>query len=402
MNSNSQEPRGALTQRTQAVVQAARDQALKTLDASRDFFQSEEARFRILVVVGRFTAHAAIVLVLVLAIVLAGLGLGAVSRSRNAANGAPAQPSMQATPRSPVIVNPGGGRFFTSFQPAGVTEGDDSVIVRNVVLDSQKPVTMRSSIITYTVQAGDNVETIAQHFGLLPTTIVWSNREVEDNPDVLKVGQQLNILPVDGVWYSVQADDTLSSISSKFKAKVDDIIASPLNNLSAGANLLPGQQIVIPGGVKPFVAKVVESSRQSSRAAPKAGASYSGPAPNFAAGGTFGWPTNGYISQGFWYGHRAIDIANAVGIPVAAADGGYVSYAGWSNAGYGFMVQIDHGNGFSTLYAHLSQWYVDPGQAVARGQVIGAMGSTGNSTGPHTHFEIRYGGVPQNPLVYLP
>jgi murein DD-endopeptidase MepM/ murein hydrolase activator NlpD len=402
MDSNSSEPRNALSQRTQAVVQAARHQAARTLGASRSFFQSEEARFRILVVVGRFTAHTAIVLVLVLAIVLAGLGLGEASRAGNTSNSAQVTPSVQATSRSPVIVNPGGGRLFTNFQPAGVTEGDESVIVRNVVLDSQKPVTVRSGIITYTVQAGDNVETIAQRFGLLPTTIVWSNREVEDNPDVLKVGQQLNILPVDGVWYSVQADDTLSSIAGKFKAKVDDIVASPLNNLTAGANLLPGQQIVVPEGVKPFVAKVVEAPRQSGRVAPKAGASYSGPAPNFAAGGSFGWPTNGYISQGFWYGHRGIDIANAIGIPVAAADGGYVSYAGWSNAGYGYMVQIDHGNGFSTLYAHLSQWYVDPGQAVGRGQVIGAMGSTGNSTGPHLHFEVRYGGAPQNPLVYLP
>lgn len=402
MDSNSPEPRNALAQRTQAVVQAARHQATKTLDASRSFFQSEEARFRMLVVVGRFTAHTAIVLVLALAIVLAGLGLGAASRSRTASNSAQGTPSVQATSRSPVIVNPGGGRLFTNFQPAGATEGDESIIVRNVVLDSQKPVTVRSNIVTYTVQAGDNVETIAQRFGLLPTTIVWSNREVEDNPDVLKVGQQLNILPVDGVWYTVQADDTLLTIAGKFKAKTDDIIASPLNSLTAGANLLPGQQIVIPGGVKPFVAKVVEAPSQSSRAAPRAGASYSGPAPNFAAGGSFGWPTNGYISQGFWYGHRGIDIANAIGIPVAAADGGYVSYAGWSAAGYGYMVQIDHGNGFSTLYAHLSQWYVDPGQAVARGQVIGAMGSTGNSTGPHLHFEIRYGGAPQNPLVYLP
>lgn len=384
-------------------MQAARNQATKTLGVSRSFFQSEEARYRILVVLGRFTAHTAIVGVLALAIVLAGLGLGAASRSRNTASSGQATPSVQATSRSPIIVNPGSGsRLFTNFQAAGATEGDESVIVRNVVLDTQKPVTVRSGIITYSVQAGDNVETIAQRFGLLPTTIVWSNREVEDNPDILKVGQQLNILPLDGVWYTVQSDDTLSSIAGKFKAKVDDILTAPLNDLAAGANLLPGQQIVIPGGVKPFVAKVVEAPRQSGKAAPKAGAAYSGPAPNFAAGGNFGWPTNGYISQGFWYGHRGIDIANAIGIPVAAADGGYVSYAGWSNAGYGYMVMIDHGNGFATLYGHLSQWYVDPGQAVGRGQVIGAMGSTGNSTGPHLHFEVRYGGVPQNPLVYLP
>jgi murein DD-endopeptidase MepM/ murein hydrolase activator NlpD len=403
MDSNSSEPRNALSQRTQAVVQAARTQAARTLDASRNFFQSEDARYRILVVLGRFTAHTAIVFVLVLAIVLAGFGLGAASRSRNTATNGQAIPNAQATSRSPVIVNPsGGGRLFTNFQPAGVTEGDESVIVRNVVLDTQKPVTVRTGIITYTVQAGDNVETIAQRFGLLPTTIVWSNREVEDNPDILRVGQQLNILPVDGIWYTVQADETLSGIAGKFKAEVDNIVASPLNNLQPGANLIAGQQIVVPGGVKPFVAKQVDAPRQSGRAAPRPGTTYSGPAPNFAAGGNFGWPTRGYISQGFWYGHRGIDIANAVGIPIAAADGGYVTYAGWSPVGYGYMVQIDHGNGFSTLYAHLSQWYVDPGQAVARGQVIGAMGSTGNSTGPHLHFEIRYGGAPQNPLVYLP
>jgi murein DD-endopeptidase MepM/ murein hydrolase activator NlpD len=191
----------------------------------------------------------------------------------------------------------------------------------------------------------------------------------------------------------------LSSIAEKFKSDIEDIVASPLNELGGGSNLLPGNRIVVPGGVKPFVPRVVEA--QTGRA-PATGRGYGGPAPGFATSGSFGWPTRGFISQGYWWGHRGLDIANGIGVPVAASDGGYVTYAGWSPVGYGYMVQIDHGNGFSSLYAHLSQWYIDPGQAVARGQIIGAMGSTGNSTGPHLHFELRYGGVPQNPLVYLP
>ena len=388
-------------------MRAARDQAARTLSASRGLLESEDARYRALVVVGRFTAHSAIVFVLVLAVILAGVGLGATSRSANRAAGIAVTPatssSTSASVSSPTILLPSGsGRLSGSgFQQAGATEQDVSVIVRNVVLDTAKPVVARIGVISYTVRPGDNVETIAQRFGLLPTTITWSNRDVEDNPDILRIGQVLDILPIDGVWYTVQSDDTLSGIADKFKAKIDDIIKSPLNNLTAGSNLLPGVKILIPGGVKPFVPKVVEV--QSSRApAPAAGTRYNGPAPNFTAGGNFLWPTQGVITQGFWYGHRGIDIANAIGIPVRAADGGYVTYAGWSNVGYGYMVMIDHGNGFVTLYAHLSQWYVDGGQAVARGQIIGAMGSTGNSTGPHTHFEVRYGGVPQNPLIYLP
>ena len=386
-------------------MQAARDQATRTLSASRGLLQSDDARYRALVVIGRFTAHSAIVFVLVLAVILAGLGLGSTSRTANQVAGFAVTPvsTTSAFVSSPTILLPGGnGRLLssTSFQQAGATDQDVSIIVRNVVLDTAKPVIARAGIISYTVRPDDNVETIAQRFGLLPTTIQWANREVEDNPDVLRIGQVVNILPADGIWYSVQSDDTLSAIADKYKAKIDDIIKLPLNNLTTGSNLLPGTKIVIPGGVKPFVPKVAEA--QTSRSAPAVASRYTGPAPNFAAGGSFIWPTQGSITQGFWYGHRGIDIANAIGIPVRAADGGYVIYAGWSAVGYGYMVEIDHGNGFITLYAHLSQWYVDNGQGVARGQIIGAMGSTGNSTGPHTHFEVRYGGVPQNPLIYLP
>lgn len=271
--------------------------------------------------------------------------------------------------------------------------------MRDAVISIAKPAEARKAIITYTVAPGDNVEVIAQKFGLLPTTIVWANPEVEESPDLLRVGQVLNILPVDGILYEVKPDDTLNGIAQRFKVKPEDIVNFPLNNLSPGMNLVPGQRLVVPNGVKPIV---VRTRPVQTQRAPAPGQRYVGPAPSFVATGAFIWPTRGYISQGYWWGHRGIDIANAVGTPIAAADGGYVTFAGWSPVGYGYMVTIDHGNGFVTLYAHLSQWYVVPGQAVARGQIIGAMGSTGRSTGPHLHFEIRYGGDLLNPRIYLP
>jgi murein DD-endopeptidase MepM/ murein hydrolase activator NlpD len=110
----------------------------------------------------------------------------------------------------------------------------------------------------------------------------------------------------------------------------------------------------------------------------------------------------GRITQGFWHGHRAIDIGAPTGSAVQAADGGFVSFAGWTDVGYGYLIVIDHANGFATYYAHLSNIYVGVGQAVERGQVIGAVGNTGRSTGPHLHFEIRYYSEQLNPRAHLP
>ena len=148
-------------------------------------------------------------------------------------------------------------------------------------------------------------------------------------------------------------------------------------------------QLIVPGGEKPYVPRVVTS--------------YSGAIPTGARGtGLFQWPVLGYITQGYWYGHRAIDIAAPTGTAVQAADGGFVSFAGWTDIGYGYLIVIDHANGFASYYAHLSNFYVTAGQAVERGQVVGAVGNTGWSTGPHLHFEIRYEHVLQNPRAYLP
>jgi murein DD-endopeptidase MepM/ murein hydrolase activator NlpD len=248
----------------------------------------------------------------------------------------------------------------------------------------------RLGIITYTVQGGDTVQAIADRFGLDPTSIMWANPAIEDAPDLLRIGQEVVILPIDGVYHKVAEDDTLESIAEKYKIESEAIVTCEYNHLEPPHYLIrEGTWLIAPGGEKPYVPKVVTS--------------YTGPVPEGARGtGLFQWPVLGNITQGYWYGHRAIDIGAPIGSAVLAADGGFVSFAGWTDVGYGYLIVIDHANGFATYYAHLSNIYVFAGQAVERGQVMGAAGSTGWSTGPHLHFEVRYYGTQQNPRAYLP
>jgi murein DD-endopeptidase MepM/ murein hydrolase activator NlpD len=124
----------------------------------------------------------------------------------------------------------------------------------------------------------------------------------------------------------------------------------------------------------------------------------------YYGGGFFIWPASNHYLSGndFWSGHLAIDIAAGTGAPIYAADAGVVVFAGWNSNGYGNVVMIDHQNGYHTLYAHLSSLAVSCGSSAAQGQVIGYAGSTGNSTGPHLHFEVRYLGGFLNPWTVLP
>ena len=363
----------------------------------RTYLGSDDFRWRVLVTTSRYTSHIAIIIVALIAMLLAGAHLGGEAptfKPEVTLNG-----STSGTGASTQI-GAGGGRIYSPDELQtylSVLNQDSGLLSRRAIAETSAPVETRGGIITYTVQAGDTIETIAARFKLLPSTLVWSNQEVENQPDQLSIGQVLYILPVDGIWYEVQSDDTIGDIADKYKVTSEDIVNYPLNNLGGGANLLAGTKIVIPNGVKAAAVAAVASSSSGGYS------SYgSSAAVNPAASGNFMWPTQGSLTQYFGVYHSGIDIAYAVGIPIAAADGGYVSYAGWDNTGYGYEVLINHGNGFTTRYAHLSQFYVDAGQPVARGQVIAAMGSTGNSTGPHLHFEVIYGGVPQNPLFYLP
>ncbi len=257
------------------------------------------------------------------------------------------------------------------------------------------PERTRREIQVYAVQGGDTVLGIAGKFKVQPETLLWANPALENNPDLLRINDQLRILPVDGVLHTVKAGDSLSALASTYKVDVAEIIAYESNNLSdANAPLIIGTDIVVPGGTKPYITRQVVGMGVTAVPVPS---SVSG------ATGNFGWPSSGSISQNYWGGHPALDIASRTGAAVKAADGGFVTVAGggW-NGGYGNHVIIDHGNGFVTTYAHLNTIFVKAGESVGAGQQIGTVGNTGNSTGPHLHFEIRYQGYPRNPYNYLP
>jgi murein DD-endopeptidase MepM/ murein hydrolase activator NlpD len=334
----------------------------------------------------RTSAHLAVVTVAIMAIGLSNVEWPA-----------------QAAPTSPTLAlsAPAGGGTDEEITPdvlvnhnaqnnAVLVSGSSRAVARLAQPHTIIPERPRLGIITYTVQAGDTVESMAGTFGLQPTSISWANPAIEDAPDLLRIGQVVTILPLDGAYHQVAEGDSLESIAEEYKVEPGAIATCEYNRLEAPAYpIQEGTWLVVPGGEKPYVPKVVTT--------------YTGSVPEGARGtGRFQWPVLGRLTQGYWYGHRAIDIGAPTGSALLAADGGFVSFAGWTDVGYGYLVVIDHANGFATYYAHLSNIYVFEGQAIERGQVIGAVGSTGWSTGPHLHFEVRYYGAQQNPRAYLP
>jgi murein DD-endopeptidase MepM/ murein hydrolase activator NlpD len=255
-------------------------------------------------------------------------------------------------------------------------------------IDTQISSKVRDSIVDYKVQDGDTVASIANKFGVSTDTIRWGNNF---SGDKIKIGQTLKVLPVTGVAHTVAKGDTVYSIAKKYDSDPQAIVDFPFNTFTNDETfeLAIGQTVIVPDGVMPAAA-VAPRVRQLT---PNAG--------TVTASGQFVWPTSGTITQRFSWYHPGIDIANSTGTTDIAADSGSVIYAGWDSTGYGNMVLIDHGNGYKTRYGHLSQIMVISGQTVAKGQMIGKMGSTGHSTGPHTHFEIYQNGVRVNPLNFL-
>ena len=277
---------------------------------------------------------------------------------------------------------------------------DVQAIVRSVALKTDISAKASYKITDYTVTQGDALFSIAKQFNVKPETVLWANYDIlQDSPDSLRVGQKLEVPPVDGVYYKMQEGDTLQSIADKFSATVDDILNWPGNNIDlTDPKIEPGSYVMIPGGHREFVQWIIPTVARGRSGTANLGGTACGEGP---VGSTaFIWPSGNHSVSGneYWSGHLGIDIAAGLGAPVWAADAGVVTIAqgGW-NGGYGNVVMIDHGNGWITVYGHLSQINVVPCQGVAQGQVIGLAGSTGNSTGPHLHFETRFNGGFVNP-----
>jgi LysM repeat protein len=339
---------------------------------------------------------------------LAGLALiaAAVGVARLDSGRAPLQAAT--APAATPTARPAAQQLIPDPAALAKPSAGETSLVRLASLHTTIPTRPRYTIDYYTVQKNDTLFGIAVKFNLEPETILWGNPELADDPNVLSPGKELVILPTNGVLRVVQPGDTLEKIAKAFHGDITEIVNYPGNELDpADPQLREGQAIIIPGGWRdsvvwqlPAVTRTTVGSAYSADPGACAGP-FSGPVGTF----TFAWPANNQYLSGWDYmaqGHPGLDFSTALGAPIYASDSGVVVFAGWSNWGYGNMIMIDHGNGWQTVYAHLSQINVVCGQGVYQGNLIGLAGSTGNSSGPHLHFEMRhstYGRV--NPWLYL-
>jgi hypothetical protein len=321
-----------------------------------------------------------------------------------------APPEPTAVPTATPVALPEGVStpvFSTGGQTVGLMRAAELNITQVA------PVEMRYEVTKYTVETGDTIFGIADKFGLKPETVLWSNRYViGDIPDGLSIGVELFILPMDGVYHRWSEGEGLNGVASFYGVSPDVIVDYPGNNLDRAAvgdfsnpNIPPGTMLVVPGGERPTVAWIVPRDN------PASGNSHLGPGAcggilyGNVGTGTFTWPTTEKWLSGYDYNppvHNGLDFAGRSGFPIFASDSGVIVYSGWSDRGYGNLIVVDHDRGWQTFYAHLLDGTMLPcGSNVQKGQLIGSMGSTGMSTGPHLHFELRLNGYPVNPWQFL-
>jgi len=301
-----------------------------------------------------------VVIFFVVVMIVWGVGILIVKGAEN-------PPESDLLPTSTPVALPSGVST-----PKFSTEGQaDGLIRLPEMLFSITPVVeTRYEVITYTVGQGDTIFGIAEKFGLAPETVLWSNRyTLGDTPDGLSIGFELNILPVDGVYHRWSEGEGLNGVADYYGVDPEVIVNYPGNNLDpetigdyANPNIEPGTMLVVQGGKRDTTTWINARDEEASG--------------------------NSYLGDG------------ACTVSVYSQSG--TGTLGWSVAGYGNLIVIDHDNGWQTFYAHLMDGtLLACGTNVQKGELIAAMGSTGNSTGPHLHFELRLYGAAVNPWQYL-
>jgi LysM repeat protein len=275
---------------------------------------------------------------------------------------------------------------YTNPNPVGVGGGILAVVDNNAIEHNGEDVSIFSDlgksgtgrISVYIVRSGDTLSQIAQMFGVSANTIVWAN---DIKSGKIREGQELVILPITGVRHTVKSGDTLESVAKKYKASLEDILS--YNDLTTSSKLAIGDEVIVPSGevAPPQLSRPGLTTKPSSTISSSIQ----------VLSDYFIRPIiGGRKSQGI-HGYNAVDLAVSFGTPIVASAQGIVSVSrtGGYNGGYGTYIVVNHSNGTQTVYGHMDKNYVSVGQAILQGEIIGTVGMTGRTTGPHLHFEVR-------------
>lgn len=284
----------------------------------------------------------------------------------------------------------------SSAADAAITSGDPASRIRAYLglhAGAQLPV-----FFTYEVQAGDTASSIAQRFGLEEATVLFNNFDIYD-ANHLTPGQRLQLPPIDGLVYTVQPGDTLTRLEQNYQADFEATVAFPSNGITSPEQIQVGQQLLLVQG---------SASVASSASASVSSSDGGGQSAQVWAEPTFVWPLgpDGISdpfgtprANAFGY-HTGVDFLAPIGTIVGSTAAGQVTVATWDPS-YGNWVEISHGGGYRSRYAHLDEIWVREGEWVQSNAYIGTVGNTGNSSGAHLHFEIIIDGQAVNPLAWL-